>query len=346
MDSHPIPGLSTSVAAFTGVFADGPKLQPVRVTSAEDARCRFGDADTETRRALDQFLINGGEDAWVVRADGDDLLAGVKALDAVDLVNILSVPDMRLLEPAEAGKILAAARDWCVLRRTFFIADAREGLTVTEMIRWTEHPAIAAAAGTNVAVYFPDLVLDGGRAVGPSGTMAGIYARTDKARGVWKAPAGIEATVAGAAALSVRITDRDVNLLTPKRVNCIRSLPAAGIVAWGARTMSENPEWKYVPVRRLMLFIEESIHRGLQWVVYEANGAPLWAAITTSVNDFLLTLWRQGALAGVKAQEAFFVRLTPSQLQGDLDIVIGFAPLRPAEFVDLHFKVHARDDEP
>ena len=321
MSPQSIPPASTSVAAFVGTFAAGPALKPVNVRSAADGYREFGDSP-----ALGQFFRNGGEEVWVVRADS--AMDGLAALDAVDAINVLCI------EARDAPSI-AAARDWCAKRRAFFIADAPSGLSAKQVIAWKTD----AIAGPNVAVYVPDLVLAGGVRMAPSSSIAGLYARMDKARGVWKAPAGTEATIAGASALTASLTARDVDALTSKGVNAIRSLPAAGIVAWGARTLSADPEWRYVPIRRLALFIEGSLDRYLQSAAFEPND------IQSSATDFLLKLWRAGALAGSKAQQAFHVGVSQADVdEGRLDIEVGFAPLRPAEFVDLHFKVHKRDD--
>jgi len=175
--------------------------------------------------------------------------------------------------------------------------------------------------------------------------MAGVYARTDAERGVWKAPAGTDAVLRGVQALEYRLTDPENGVLNPMGINCLRSLPTFGRVAWGARTLvgadAQANEWKYVPVRRLALFMEESLYRGLQWVVFEPNDEPLWASIRLNVGAFMNTLFRQGAFQGASPREAYFVRSDRSTTtQSDIDrgivnIVVGFAPLKPAEFVVL-----------
>ena len=168
-------------------------------------------------------------------------------------------------------------------------------------------------------------------------------ARTDSARGVWKAPAGIEATLAGVAELTVKLTDGENGILNPLGVNCLRSFPVIGRVAWGARTLRGADQladdYKYVPVRRLALFIEESLYRGTQWVVFEPNDEPLWAQIRLNVGAFMHGLFRQGAFQGQTPRDAYFVkcdRETTTQNDinlGIVNIVVGFAPLKPAEFV-------------
>jgi len=186
---------------------------------------------------------------------------------------------------------------------------------------------------------FPDQIEN----FAPCGAVAGIFARTDAQRGVWKAPAGQDATVVGAPSFSVPLTDADIGQLNPLAVNCLRVLPAAGRVVWGARTLQGNDrlasEWKYIPVRRTALFLEESLYRGTQWVVFEPNDEPLWAQIRLNVGAFMNGLFRQGAFAGTTPREAYFVKCDKETTTQDdvnlgvVNIAVGFAPLKPAEFV-------------
>jgi phage tail sheath protein FI len=164
-------------------------------------------------------------------------------------------------------------------------------------------------------------------------------------RGVWKAPAGIEATLVGTAALTTKLTDGENGQLNPLGINCLRSFPVIGHVVWGARTLEGADrlasEWKYIPVRRLALFLEESLFRGTQWVVFEPNDEPLWAQIRLNIGAFMQNLFRQGAFAGRTPSEAYFVKCdkettTQNDINlGIVNIVVGFAPLKPAEFVIL-----------
>jgi hypothetical protein len=177
----------------------------------------------------------------------------------------------------------------------------------------------------------------------PCGAIAGIMARTDAARGVWKAPAGLEATLNGVAELTVKLTDGENGQLNPLAVNCLRTFPVTGRVVWGARTLLGADmlasEWKYVPVRRLALFIEESLYRGTQWVVFEPNDEPLWAQIRLNLGAFMNGLFRQGAFQGRSPRDAYFVKCdNETTTQNDINlgivnIIVGFAPLKPAEFV-------------
>jgi phage tail sheath protein FI len=177
----------------------------------------------------------------------------------------------------------------------------------------------------------------------PCGAVAGIFARTDTRRGVWKAPAGLEATLVGVPELSVLLTDAENGELNPLGINCLRSFPVTGRVVWGSRTLRGADqladESKYIPVRRLTLFIEESLYRGTQWVVFEPNDEPLWAQIRLNIGAFMNNLFRQGAFQGKTPREAYFVKCdkettTQNDINlGIVNIVVGFAPLKPAEFV-------------
>jgi phage tail sheath protein FI len=178
--------------------------------------------------------------------------------------------------------------------------------------------------------------------VAASGTLAGVYARTDSARGVWKAPAGTEATLRGAS-IPTKLTDLENGALNPLGVNVLRTFPIYGNICWGARTLDgadqKASEWKYIPVRRTALYIEESLYQGLKWVVFEPNDEPLWAQIRLNVGAFMHNLFRQGAFQGTTPREAYFVKCDrDTTTQNDIDrgivnIVVGFAPLKPAEFV-------------
>ena len=177
----------------------------------------------------------------------------------------------------------------------------------------------------------------------PCGTVAGIFARTDVQRGVWKAPAGLDATLVGMPELGVPLTDAENGELNPLGINCLRIMPAVGPVIWGSRTLRGDDrlasEWKYIPVRRLALFIEESLYRGTQWVVFEPNDEPLWAQIRLNIGAFMHNLFRQGAFQGQTPRDAYFVKCDKETTtqdninRGIVNIWVGFAPLKPAEFV-------------
>jgi phage tail sheath protein FI len=265
------------------------------------------------------------------------LTAATAILDQIDLFNLLCIP----------GEIVTATistlETYCEGRRAFLIADPDPGLTNPTNV--TGPPT----TGKNSAFYYPwiqapdPLNQNRPNYYPPCGFVAGIYARTDGTRGVWKAPAGTEATVAGASGVAVPLNDSQNGVLNPLGVNCIRNFNVYGIVVWGARTMQGNDElgseWKYVPVRRTALFIEESLYRALKWVVFEPNDDPLWAEIRLNVGAFMQNLFRQGAFQGKTPAEAYFVKCdNETTTQNDINlgvvnIVVGFAPLKPAEFV-------------
>jgi phage tail sheath protein FI len=223
----------------------------------------------------------------------------------------------------------------CERRRAFLIVDPP--------FKWRRASDVGLAQlGTtsrNAAVYFPHLIehISSGaqRTVAPGGAIAGVFARIDTTRGVWKAPAGAEATIAGTLGVTLALSDADHERLNALGVNALRASPGQAPVVWGARTLANDAEWKYVPVRRLALFLEVSIERGLTWVVFEPNAAPRWSKVRLSVENFLMTAWRAGALQGAKPEHAFFVRCD-AQTLGELEI--GYAPLKPAEFVILRFR--------
>jgi phage tail sheath protein FI len=268
---------------------------------------------------------------------------GIFALEGVDLFNLLCLPGV-----TDPG-ILQDAAAYCQERRAFLIADAPPGKKPLEMVSLISGPTLPKTEYG--AVYYPWIQvadpLKGGQLslFPPSGTVAGLYARTDSARGVWKAPAGTEATLVGVSGVEYPLTDLENGTLNPLGVNCLRVFPVYGAVAWGARTLrgadQMTSEYKYVPVRRLALFLEESLYRGTQWVVFEPNDEPLWAQIRLNVGAFLQNLFRQGAFQGKSPRDAYFVKCdkettTQNDINlGIVNILVGFAPLKPAEFVIL-----------
>ncbi|MGW1245205.1 phage tail sheath family protein [Streptomyces bobili] len=286
--------------------------------------------------------------------DGKELTAadyrgkdGIGALATEDF-NLLCLP------PSGPGgalpwEIWAEALEFCQRRRAMLLVDPPATLVPREAPTWLSRLALSGLATRNGAFYLPrfraaDPLREG--AIGefvPSGAIAGIMARTDATRGVWKAPAGVDAGILGAVGLSHPMTDGDSDDLNPLGINCLRSFPQTGSVVWGTRTLrgadTLADEYKYVPVRRLALFLEESLKRGTQWVVFEPNDERLWSQIRTSLGAFMQDLFRQGAFQGQTPRDAYFVACdaeTTTQFDIDRGIVnirVGFAPLKPAEFV-------------
>jgi len=229
----------------------------------------------------------------------------------------------------------------------FFVGDLPGQRTASDPTSETTAAVTALTSSNFAGMYWPHLVVGDIVGVGrnptvtvpPSGYVAGLFARIDGRRGVWKAPAGTEATLNATIAIEHQLTDLHSDELNPKGVNALRQIPGAGRVVWGARTMIPSSEWRYVPVRRTAIFLRTSIYNGIQWAVFEPNDEPLWASLRTSIGGFMETQFRNGAFAGRTSDEAYFVQVDAEttteidQAAGIVNVLVGFAPLRPAEFV-------------
>lgn len=326
------------------VWDDNTPATNSRVTGAGEA--------SDGQQLTDDEFIDGA-----LEADKK----GLWALEKADLFNLLVIPPYLdsdtdgSADAVDTGVITTAAR-YCEKRRALLLVDPLDWAD-TEAVITDFGTGFTTAPGTNsknAALFFPrlreaNLLKDNQiESFAPSGAVAGVMARTDAQRGVWKAPAGLDATLVGVAELEVPLTDREIGRLNPLGVNCLRAMPGAGRVIWGARTMQGADllasEWKYIPVRRTALFLEESLYRGTQWVVFEPNDEPLWAQIRLNVGTFMNNLFRQGAFQGTTPRDAYFVKCdkdTTTQADIDLGIVnihVGFAPLKPAEFVVLRLQ--------
>ena len=282
---------------------------------------------------------------------------GIYALQKVDLFNLLCIPDATranagnpnsLDSSVDPNTIYSAAIALCDRRRAFLLIDPPPNVnTVSGALDWKTSQLIVN--DPNGAAFFPRLRLSDPlnnyqlRTFAPCGVVAGLYARIDGTRGVWKAPAGTEASLTGVQGLVYKMSDPENGVLNPLGLNCFRTFPVYGSVLWGARTLvgadAEANQWKYVPVRRIALYIEESLYRGTQWVVFEPNDEPLWAAIRLNVGSFMSDLFRKGAFQGQTPADAYLVKCdSETTTQSDIDngivnILVGFAPLKPAEFV-------------
>ncbi len=273
---------------------------------------------------------------------------GFYALDKVDLFNLMIIPGDFNITEAIYKTIIDPASLYCEKKRAFFLADAPQSWTLGEQMNADATKANTFRTGMSKqysAVFFPRIKYsDVGftKTIGPSGAIAGLMARTDSQRGVWKAAAGTEADLRLINDVELNMTDNENGTLNKLGVNCIRKFPN-GIVNWGARTLDGSDdfgsEWKYIPIRRLALFLEESLFRGTKWVVFEPNDEPLWAKIRMNLNAFMLSLFRQGAFQGSTPDKAFFVKCDGETTTandrnlGIVNIQVGFAPLKPAEFV-------------
>lgn len=278
---------------------------------------------------------------------------GIYALRKADLFNLLCIPRAAAMAAENNGdtlmrQVVEKAIALCVSRRAFMLIDIPESINeVAEMKTWMD--AHGNFRSRNAAVFFPRLQIADPtqdmrlRSFASSGTLAGLFARTDADRGVWKAPAGIEATLAGVGDLDYHLTDAENGTLNPLGINSLRIFPIYGLVSWGARTLDgadqTGSEWKYTPIRRLALMLEESLFRGTKWVVFEPNDEPLWARIRLNIGAYMTSLFRQGAFQGATPKEAFFVKCDAETTtqddrnKGIVNIAVGFAPLKPAEFV-------------
>jgi phage tail sheath protein FI len=324
------------------------KLADARKTNSPSSQA-VKDAQQAVKAALDAIATSDGGKITANTFTGvgkENAKQGLYALRKADLFNILCIPPY-----TDAGNVelslVAEAAVYCERRRAMLLVDPPA--------EWGDKDAAKAGlidVGTNsknAALFFPRLIMpdplrDNRLATFvPSGAVAGIFARTDTERGVWKAPAGLDATLRGVTALSVSLTDAENGELNPLGINCLRTLQPVGRVVWGSRTLQGDDrlasEWKYIPVRRTALYIEESLYRGTQWVVFEPNDEPLWAQIRLNVGAFMHNMFRQGAFQGQTPRDAYFVKCdkettTQNDINlGIVNIIVGFAPLKPAEFV-------------
>lgn len=295
--------------------------------------------------------IDGGDLGSADYDDGATFAAarkGLYSLDKADLFNILCLPPSAPAGDLPDG-LWSTALDLCHRRRAFLLVDPPRERRVADIADWLGTLGLSGEAARSAALYFPrirrsDPLRDGttGEFV-PCGAVAGVMARTDATRGVWKAPAGVDSGLTGVSGLVLPMSDADSGRLNPKGINGLRTFPQAGTVVWGARTLrgadALADDYAYVPVRRLALFLEETLYRGTQWVVFEPNDEPLWSQIRTSLSAFLQDLFRQGAFQGRTPREAYFVACdgeTTTQYdidRGVVNVLVGFAPLKPAEFV-------------
>jgi uncharacterized protein len=283
-------------------------------------------------------------------ASGSASKEGIYALEKADLFNLLCIPPYNSTSDVDNSVVTAAAK-YCKDRRAFLLVDPPSDWDRKDDAKTGVATVITQVgdSSNNAALFFPRLRQGNPLRENqvedfvPCGAIAGIFARTDAQRGIWKAPAGLDAALNGVVDLSVSLTDAENGELNPLGVNCLRTFPAVGRVVWGSRTLQGDDrlasEWKYIPIRRLTLFLEESLYRGTKWVVFEPNDEPLWAQIRLNLNTFMLGLFRQGAFQGSTPDKAFYVKCdgqTTTQSDRDRGIVnieVGFAPLKPAEFV-------------
>ncbi len=368
--NKPIESASTSIAGFIGESAVGPLNEAVPIANwAQFTKYFGGFAESPyLAQALYQWFANGGglcfvsccgrpEEAQAATKEKKDDKKGAKAapkpasraglyigedkgpgnrtglhvFNPISEISLIVAPGQ--YDPAVHDAMLSHCEN---NQDRFAIMDCPPDLDVAlnEMYRPRD--------SSYGAYYFPwiqvyDPVLKDNKFIPPSGPVAGVYARTDGERGVHKAPAN--ELVRGALGLKYYLTSTEQALLNPRGINLIRDMGDRGIRIWGARTVSSDPEWRYINVRRLFLMIEQSIKMGTQWAVFEPNDQNLWKKLVRNVRAYLMTVWRSGALFGKTPEEAFYVKCdeetNPPELidLGQVNIEIGIAPVKPAEFV-------------
>lgn len=347
-----------STEAFRNVSTapDSPRyVENVLENRSVFVRIPQGGAIPEDRPAEGETMFANGGDGDVLEASdyegSQSNRTGIYALEKADIFNMMCIPPSTRNVPT-ALSTWTAALAYCKDRRAMLLVDPDPAWSSPDDVSnasQTVTNTVFTLRDENAILYYPRIkVADPLREnrlseFPPCGVVAGVIARTDANRGIWKAPAGIEAGLVGVRGLAYKMTDGENGKINPVGVNALRTFPVIGNVAWGARTLEGADvlasEWKYVPVRRLALYIEESLYRGTQWVVFEPNDAPLWAQIRLNVGTFMQDLFRQGAFQGKSPRDAYFVKCDgETTTQSDIDkgivnVMVGFAPLKPAEFV-------------
>ncbi|MFT3692967.1 MAG: phage tail sheath subtilisin-like domain-containing protein [Kofleriaceae bacterium] len=312
----------------------------------------LGDTTATTYKSAGAVGSDGGAPDATALIGNRDHKTGIYALENADLFNILCLPVVsETLSGGQATAVMAEALAYCTERRAMYIVDIpADTNTPVKIQNWVQTNS-SFVQSENSAIYFPRVELTDPadnyavKSYPNSGTIAGIWAKTDNDRGVWKAPAGIDAVLRGVTSLDYLMSDGENGVLNQLGIDCLRNFPVYGQVVWGARTMegadAMASQWKYIPIRRLALMIEESLFRGTKWVVFEPNDEPLWAKIRQNVGAFMTQLFRQGAFQGSTPDKAFFVKCdgetttAADRNAGVVNIEVGFAPLKPAEFVVL-----------
>jgi phage tail sheath protein FI len=322
-------------------------INPVKVNAAAKAV----EAAKNAMEASDGFALTLKDDFCPAGAECD--MKGLYALEQADIFNILCIPPYLASGDVDRD-LVAKAAEYCEKRRAFLIVDPPSDWKDKESAK----TGMSTGVGTrskNAALFFPRLQQlnpeqpNQIKVVAPCGAVAGVFARMDANFGVWKAPAGLNANLKAVTDLNVRLSDAENDELNSLGINCLRIISNVGFVVWGARTLQGDDvlasEWKYIPVRRLALFLEESVCRGIQWAIFTPNNELLWRLIRRHIRAFMLTLFKQGAFVGKTPKEAYFVKCDgETTTQDDIDkgivnIILGFAPLKPSEFIFIIIKI-------
>lgn len=367
---NPIAGAATSVAALVGKATKGPVGKAELVHSFDDYKRIYGDIASESDSmglSVQAFFLNGGKSAYICRLAGgvsgsptvSDFTAFYdNVLRRIQDISIVLMPGEYWAKNESDNPIISTTLAHCeMMKNRMAIIDPPPDL---ELDQASTIKGLALPSSSYSVLYYPWVKItnpfynpetnsSAGRTltIAPSSFAAGIWSRFDEARGVWKAPAGAEAGLIGVTGLKYNIGAGEQDQYTYLGVNCIRNFPGVGPVVWGARTLSTtaDPEWRYVPVRRTAIMIEQSIYENTQWVVFEPNDHNLWSTLRSNISNFMDGLFRRGAFQGEKTSDAYFVRcgLGDTMTQKDIDegqviVTVGFAPLKPAEFVILRIQ--------
>jgi uncharacterized protein len=334
--SHVIETVPTSTTGFVAITGRGPLLGPL--SSLRDfERVAPSNPGVNLPLAVRGFFENGGRQCFISQiAAADPLESGLAALDP-QAVSIFCCPDDPSISNAAA--VMAAH---CEKRKDrICILQSPQSVVPVATLQPPVHSSYAVFYHPWITV--PSLDQASSVTIPPCGHLAGVYAQTDISRGVWTAPSNV--FLLEVTALSQNLTPAEASALNSLGIDVIQSIPARGMTATGDRTTSRDLNYQFTSVRRLMIFLEESISRGTQWAVTEPTGPALWAAVSTSIQDFLTRVWKMGGLRGSTQQEALFVRCDLSTMtqndvnHGRLILVVGVAPLRPSEFIFLKITI-------
>lgn len=358
----PIEGLATSITAFIGLnssAADSDYRRPI--ASYQEYTAIFGECSQMQSHgkvtiinylgyAVQSFFENGGRKCYIAalpQLNVDAYRAALNSLQAIDDICLVAAPGYSALAESAAQQISQLLVEHCEKSRyRFALLDSPPNASNQQLIHTKQslHSAYAA-------LYTPWLIVNDCRRdkeilVPPCGVVAGVLARVDMNYGVWKAPSNDE--IRGIIGFERYIDNIEQSELAPRGINVLRNVTARGYRIWGIRTTSDDEQWRYVPVKRLAMYIEHSILKGIDWAVFEPNEEPLWASVQGEVGLFLDKLWRSGAFQGARATEAYFVRVDRATmterdiLEGRMYIEVGFAPLKPAEFIVLRMCIKTK----
>jgi uncharacterized protein len=327
----PIESVSTGTTAFLGETQSGPDA-PTLVMSWVQFQQLFGGyfgQDKYLPYAVEGFFANGGQKCFICRVKGGDYAAALAKTEPMEDVALIYSPNAQATSGLADLLISHCER----LRSRFAIFDSVKGQEPSAITKPREssyaalyYPWVYVKVNANIKVMVP-----------PGGHIAGVYTRVDTTAGVHKAPANQQ--VMGITGVEHSVSNLQVETLNPRGTNCIRSFEGRGILVWGARTISSDPEYKYVNVRRLLIYLEQSIKRGTAWAVFEPNNEVAWAKVKAQVGEFLIQAWKEGKLQGAKPEEAYFVKCDRSTMtQNDMDtgrliVEVGVAAVKPAEFI-------------